>query len=302
MTDRIYDGALDLIGHTPLVRLARITGDKGAEVCGKLESNNVAGSVKDRPALSMILAAEESGQLVPGSTVVEATSGNTGISLAMICAVRGYRCVIVMPEDMSEARRHLLKSYGAEVVLTAAEDGMAGAVEQAERLLQTTPGSLMCGQFENPANPDIHAKTTAEEIWEATGGKVDAFVAGVGTGGTLTGVGRVLKERNPNFRVVAVEPRASSVLSGGKPGLHGIQGLGAGFIPAVLDTELIDEVITVTDLAAERMKKRLAREEGLLLGPSSGANVHAALEVSRRMQAGERVVTILCDGGERYLC
>ena len=302
MTDRIYDGALDLIGHTPLVRLARITGDKGAEVCGKLESNNVAGSVKDRPALSMILAAEESGQLVPGSTVVEATSGNTGISLAMICAVRGYRCVIVMPEDMSEARRHLLKLYGAEVVLTAAEDGMAGAVEQAERLLQTTPGSLMCAEFENPANPDIHAKTTAEEIWEATGGKVDALVAGVGTGGTLTGVGRVLKERNPNIRVVAVEPRASSVLSGGKPGLHGIQGLGAGFIPAVLDTELVDEVITVTDLAAERMTKRLAREEGLLLGPSSGANVHAALEVSRRMQAGERVVTILCDGGERYLC
>jgi cysteine synthase A len=302
MTDRIYDGALDLIGHTPLVRLARITGEKGAEICGKLESNNVAGSVKDRPALSMILAAEESGELVPGSTVVEATSGNTGISLAMICAVRGYRCVIVMPEDMSAARRHLLKSYGAEVVLTAAEDGMAGAVEQAERLLQTTPGSLMCGQFENPANPDIHAKTTAEEIWEATGGKVDALVAGVGTGGTLTGVGRVLKERNPNIRVVAVEPRASSVLSGGKPGLHGIQGLGAGFIPAVLDTELVDEVITVTDLAAERMTKRLAREEGLLLGPSSGANVHAALEVSRRMQAGERVVTILCDGGERYLC
>ena len=302
MTDRIYDGALDLIGHTPLVRLARITGDKGAEVCGKLDSNNVAGSVKDRPALSMILAAEASGELVSGSTVVEATSGNTGISLAMICAVRGYRCVIVMPEDMSEARRHLLKSYGAEVVLTAADDGMAGAVEQAERLLQTTPGSLMCGQFENPANPDIHSKTTAEEIWEATGGKVDALVAGVGTGGTLTGVGRVLKERNPNVRVIAVEPRASSVLSGGKPGLHGIQGLGAGFIPAVLDTELVDEVITVTDLAAERMTKRLAREEGLLLGPSSGANVHAALEVSRRMQPGERVVTILCDGGERYLC
>jgi cysteine synthase A len=302
MTDRIYDGALDLIGHTPLVRLARITGDKGAEICGKLESNNVGGSVKDRPALSMILAAEESGELTHGSTIVEATSGNTGISLAMICAIRGYRCVIVLPEDMSVARRHLLKAYGAEVVLTAAEDGMAGAVEQAERLLQTTPGSMMCGQFENPANPDIHAETTAEEIWEATGGRVDALVAGVGTGGTLTGVGRVLKERNPNVRVVAVEPRASSVLSGGKPGLHGIQGLGAGFVPAVLDTELVDEVITVTDLAAERMTKRLAREEGLLLGPSSGANVHAALEVSRRMQAGERVVTILCDGGERYLC
>jgi cysteine synthase A len=302
MTDGIYDGALDLIGHTPLVRLAHITGDKGAEVCGKLESNNVAGSVKDRPALSMILAAEESGELVPGSTVVEATSGNTGISLAMICAVRGYRCVIVMPEDMSAARRHLLKSYGAEVVLTGAEDGMAGAVEQAERLMQATPGSLMCGQFENPANPDIHSKTTAEEIWEATAGKIDAFVVGVGTGGTLTGVGRVFKERNPKIRVVAVEPRASAVLSGGKPGLHGIQGLGAGFIPDVLDTELVDEVITVTDLAAERMTKRLAREEGLLLGPSSGANVHAALEVSRRMRTGERVVTILCDGGERYLC
>jgi cysteine synthase A len=302
MTDRIYDGALDLIGHTPLVRLARISDEKGAEICGKLESHNVAGSVKDRPALSMILAAEASGELREGSTVVEATSGNTGISLAMICAVRGYRCLIVMPEDMSAARRHLLKSYGAEVVLTGAEDGMAGAVEQAERLLRTTPGAMMCGQFENPANPAIHSETTAEEIWEATGGKVDAFVAGVGTGGTLTGVGRVLKKRNPDIRLVAVEPRASAVLSGGKAGLHGIQGLGAGFIPEVLDTKLPDEVLTVTDLAAERMTKRLAREEGLLLGPSAGANVHAALEVARRMTPGQRVVTILCDGGERYLC
>jgi cysteine synthase A len=302
MTDRIYDGALDLIGRTPLVRLARIAGEGGAEICGKLESNNVAGSVKDRPALSMVLAAEADGKLAPGSTIVEATSGNTGISLAMICAVRGYRCVIVMPEDMSEARRHLLKSYGAEVVLTAAEDGMAGAVEQAERVLNTTSGALMCGQFENPANPDVHSKTTAEEIWQVTGGEVDAFVAGVGTGGTLTGVGRVLKQRNPDARVVAVEPRASAVLSGGKPGLHGIQGLGAGFVPQVLDTDLIDEIITVTDLAAERMTKRLAREEGLLLGPSAGANVHAALEVSRKMKPGQRVVTILCDGGERYLC
>jgi cysteine synthase A len=302
MNGRIYDGALDLVGHTPLVRLSRIRGDKGAEICGKLESSNVAGSVKDRPALSMILAAEEEGRLKPGSTVVEATSGNTGISLAMICAVRGYRCVIVMPEDMSVARRHLLSAYGAEVVLTAAEDGMAGAVEQAERLLKTTSDAIACRQFENPANPGIHERTTAEEIWEATGGKVDAFVAGVGTGGTLTGVGRVLKKRNPEVRVIAVEPRASAVLSGGKPGLHGIQGLGAGFVPSVLDASLIDEVITVTDLAAERMTKRLAREEGLLLGPSSGANVHAALEVSRRMQPGQRVVTILCDGGERYLC
>ena len=302
MTDRIYDGALDLIGHTPLVRLARISDEKGAEICGKLESHNVAGSVKDRPALSMILAAEASGELREGSTVVEATSGNTGISLAMICAVRGYRCLIVMPEDMSAARRHLLKSYGAEVVLTASEDGMAGAVEQAERLLRTTPNAMMCGQFENPANPAIHAETTAEEIWEASGGKVDAFVAGVGTGGTLTGVGRVLRNRNPDIRLVAVEPRASAVLSGGKAGLHGIQGLGAGFIPEVLDTKLPDEVLTVTDLAAERMTKRLAREEGLLLGPSAGANVHAALEVARRLKPGQRVVTILCDGGERYLC
>ncbi len=302
MTDRIYDGALDLIGHTPLVRLSRIAGDKGAEICGKLESSNVAGSVKDRPALSMVLAAEAAGELREGSTIVEATSGNTGISLAMIAAVRGYRCVIVMPEDMSEARRHLLKAYGAEVVLTGAEDGMAGAVEQAERILNTTPGAVMCGQFDNPANPDVHAKTTAEEIWEATGGEVDVFVAGVGTGGTLTGVGRVLKERNPEVRVIAVEPRASAVLSGGKPGLHGIQGLGAGFIPEVLDTELIDDVITVTDLAAERMTRRLAREEGLLLGPSAGANVHASLEVGRKMKPGQRVVTILCDGGERYLC
>ena len=302
MTDRIYDGALDLIGHTPLVRLARISDEKGAEICGKLESHNVAGSVKDRPALSMILAAEASGELREGSTVVEATSGNTGISLAMICAVRGYRCLIVMPEDMSAARRHLLKSYGAEVVLTASEDGMAGAVEQAERLLRTTPNAMMCGQFENPANPAIHAETTAEEIWEASGGKVDAFVAGVGTGGTLTGVGRVLRKRNPDIRLVAVEPRASAVLSGGKAGLHGIQGLGAGFIPEVLDTKLPDEVLTVTDLAAERMTKRLAREEGLLLGPSAGANVHAALEVARRLKPGQRVVTNLCDGGERYLC
>jgi cysteine synthase A len=207
-----------------------------------------------------------------------------------------------MPEDMSIARRHLLKAYGAEVVLTGAEDGMAGAVEQAERILNTTPGAMMCGQFENPANPLVHEQTTAEEIWDATGGEVDAFVAGVGTGGTLTGVGRVFRERNPNIRLYAVEPRASAVLSGGKPGLHGIQGLGAGFVPDVLDTDLIDDIITVTDLAAERMTKRLAREEGLLLGPSAGANVHAALEVAKGMKPGQRVVTILCDGGERYLC
>jgi cysteine synthase len=302
MTDRIYDGALDLVGHTPLIRLRKLGPEAGAEVLGKLESNNPGGSVKDRPALAMVQAAEASGALEPGSTIVEATSGNTGISLAMIAAVRGYRCVIVMPEDMSMARRQILKAYGAEVVLTPAQEGMAGAVERAERILKDTPQAYMAGQFENPANPDVHARTTAEEILAATGGSVDVFVAGVGTGGTLTGVGRVLKERSPGVRVVAVEPRASAVLSGGKPGLHGIQGLGAGFVPDVLDTELIDDVVTVTDLAAERMVRRLAREEGLLLGPSAGANVHAAIEVARRLERGKRVVTILCDGGERYLC
>ncbi|MCA9530659.1 MAG: cysteine synthase A [Myxococcales bacterium] len=302
MEERIYDGALDLVGHTRLVRLGRIAGAAGAEICAKLECDNAGGSVKDRPALAMVEAAERSGELVPGAAIVEATSGNTGISLAMIAAVRGYRCVIVMPEDMSMARRHILTAYGAEVVLTPAQDGMAGAVERAVRIYEGTPGAFMCHQFENPANPDVHAQTTAEEIWAATGGKIDAFVAGVGTGGTLTGVGRVLRERAPECRIVAVEPRASAVLSGSKPGLHGIQGLGAGFVPAVLDRGLIDSVVTVTDLAADRMTRRLAREEGLLLGPSSGANVHAALEVAAKMTPEQRVVTILCDGGERYLC
>jgi len=293
------DGVLDLVGRTPLVRLAHLAEAGGAELLGKHEAMNPTGSVKDRAAMAMIRAAEEKGELTEGSVVVEATSGNTGISLAMICAVRGYKCVIVMPEDMSQARRDILKSYGAEVLLTRAEDGMAGAVERADEMAQQR-NAFACGQFDNPANPDIHAATTAEEIWEDSGGNVDAFVAGVGTGGTLTGVGRVLKERNPDVRIVAVEPRASAVLSGGRPGLHGIQGLGAGFVPEVLDRDLIDHVVTVTDLAADRMTRRLAREEGLLVGPSAGANVHAAREVARRMDPGQRVVTILCDGGERY--
>ncbi len=300
MAHRIYDGVLDLVGGTPLVRLAKLSPEGGAEVLGKLEAQNPSGSVKDRPALGMILAAEEEGLLQPGSVVVEATSGNTGISLAMICAVRGYRCVIVMPEDMSPARRAILESYGAELFLTSAEDGMAGAVEHAERLVEER-GAFMPTQFDNPANPASHARTTAEEIWEACEGRLDAFVAGVGTGGTVTGVGRVLKARLPELRLVAVEPRASAVLSGDRPGLHGIQGLGAGFVPTVLDTALYDEVLTVTDLAADRMMRRLARDEGLFVGPSAGANVHAAREIARRLGAGKRVVTILCDTGERYL-
>lgn len=301
MDDRIYDSVLDLVGRTPLVRLRRLSPQKGADVCGKLESLNPAGSVKDRPALQMILDAEARGEIAEGATLIEATSGNTGISLAMIAAVRGYRCVLVMPEDMSMARRQILHAYGAEVVLTPAEEGMAGAVERAEALLAETKNAIMPKQFGNPSNPDSHAKTTAEEIWRATGGKLDAFVAGVGTGGTVTGVARVLKERKPDLHVVGVEPRGSAVLSGGKPGLHGIQGLGAGFIPEVLDRSLLDEVMTVTDVAADRAQRRLAREEGLFVGPSAGANVHAAVEIAKRFRQGALVVTILCDGGERYL-
>ena len=298
----LYDDVLALIGHTPMVRLKKVSPAGGAEVCAKLEAQNPGGSVKDRPALWMVQAAEKAGTLKAGATIVEATSGNTGISLAMIAAVRGYRCVLIMPEDMSVARRLILKSYGAEVVLTPAQDGMAGAVEHAEHLLRDTPGGWMPKQFENQANPMAHVETTAEEIWSAVKGKLDALVIGVGTGGTITGVGTVLKKKLPGLRVVAVEPRGSAVLSGGRPGLHAIQGLGAGFVPPVLDRQVIDEVITVPDLAAERMTRRLSREEGLLVGPSSGANVHAAVETAGRMKPGERVVTVLCDTGERYLC
>ncbi len=302
MDDRIYESALELIGRTPLVRLPRISPSKGAEICAKVEGQNPAGSVKDRPAMEMVLAAEKAGLLREGTTIIEATSGNTGISLAMIAAVRGYRCVVVMPEDMSIARRQILRAYGAEVVLTPAQEGMAGAVDRAARIAEETASAFIPQQFTNAANPASHARTTAEEIWRATGGALDVFVAGVGTGGTITGVGRVLRERKPDVKIVAVEPRASAVLSGGRPGLHGIQGLGAGFVPEVLDRDLVDEVITVTDLAADRMARRLAKEEGLLCGPSAGANVHAAHEVARRLAPGQRVVTVLCDGGERYLC
>jgi cysteine synthase A len=288
---------LDLVGETPLLTLARIPA-AGSKVYAKLESRNPSGSVKDRPALAMVEAAEAEGKLGSGSVIVEATSGNTGIALAMIAAVRGYRCVLVMPEDMSVERRRILRAYGAEIVITAAEDGMAGAVAEAARIASRTERPFIPSQFENPANPSAHERTTAREILRELP-DLAAFVAGVGTGGTLTGVGRVLRREKPGVRIVAVEPAKSAVLSGGEPGLHAIQGLGAGFVPKVLERSVIDEVITVTDVAADKMARRLAREEGLLVGPSSGANVHAACEVAARV--GGPVVTILCDSGERYL-
>ncbi len=297
----IYDGVFDLIGKTPLVRLRKLSPADGAEICAKLESRNPGGSVKDRPAREMLRAAAAAGKLNAGATVIEATSGNTGISLAMLCAARGLRCVLVMPEDASTTRRLLLTSYGAELVLTPPHLGMAGAVARAEALAAETPGAYMPRQFDNPFNPAAHLGT-AQEIWTDTEGRIDAFVAGVGTGGTLTGVIRALKARVPKLRAVAVEPRQSAVLSGGAPGLHGIPGLGAGFVPKVLDRSLIDEVVTVTDVAAERTTRRLAHEEGLLVGLSSGANVYAAIELAKTMRADQRVVTMLCDTGERYLC
>ena len=296
---KIADSVLDLVGSTPMVRLARV-GKRGAAVIGKLEVKNPGASVKDRPALAMVRAAESSGQIGPGSVIVEATSGNTGISLAMIAAVSGYRCVLVMPEDMSLERRYVLRAYGAEIVLTPGEQGMAGAVAKAEQIARETPRSFMPRQFANPANPMAHELTTAREILDAVGDDLVAFVAGVGTGGTITGVGRVIKRERPSVRVIAVEPAASAVLSGKPPGMHGIQGLGAGFVPDILDRSVIDRIVTVTDVAADQMARRLAREEGLLVGPSSGANVHAACEVAAEMARGI-VVTVLCDTGERYL-
>jgi len=284
-----------------MVSLGRLSPPGGAKVYAKLESQNPGGSIKDRPAYAMITAAEASGQLTPGATIVEATSGNTGISLAMIAAVRGYRCVLVMPEDMSVERRHVLRAYGAEITLTPAASGMAAAVERARELTRNTPHSFMPSQFENEENVRSHERTTAREILEQVPDGLAAFVAGVGTGGTISGVGHVLRaELGEAVRIVAVEPANSAVLSGQPPGMHGIQGLGAGFIPPILDCGVFSSVIKVSDVAAERMARRIAREEGLLVGPSSGANVHAAVEVARRLTAGV-VVTILCDSGERYL-
>lgn len=297
---RIVENVLQLVGDSPLVRLNRIPGDGAATILAKAESQNPAGSIKDRIAVAMVDDAERAGKLRPGDTLVEPTSGNTGIGLAMVAAVRGYRLILTMPDDMSVERRTLLSLYGAELVLTPAIEGMSGAVYAAEELVRRH-GYFMPQQFLNPANPEIHRRTTAREILEATDGKLDAFVAGVGTGGSITGVGEVLKEFRSDIRVIAVEPSRAAVLSGGRPAPHAIQGIGAGFVPGVLNRSVIDRVITVTDDDAIHTAKRLVREEGLLVGISSGANVFAAVKVARELGEGQTVVTLLPDTGERYL-
>ena len=293
----------ELIGGTPLVKLQALSADSGATILGKLESFNPGGSVKDRIGLSMIDAAEKAGLIVPGkTTLIEPTSGNTGISLAMVAAARGYRLILTMPDTMTIERRSLLKAYGAELVLTPGAKGMSGAIAAAGELLAEHPGAFMPQQFENPANPEVHRRTTAEEIWKDTDGKIDIFVAAVGTGGTVTGVGEILKQRKPDVKVYAVEPAASPVLSGGQPGPHKIQGTGAGFVPKVLNTAIYDEVIKVGNEDALDSARKLATNEGLLVGISAGANAWAAWDVARRPEnRGKLVVTVLCDTGERYL-
>lgn len=291
----------ELIGRTPLVQLNRFADDESARLFAKIEFFNPGGSVKDRICLSMIEAAERSGKLRPGGTMVEPTSGNTGIGLALVAAVRGYKLILVMPESMSMERASLLSSYGAQLVLTPAWEGMRGAIKEAESIIEQNPSYFMPNQFANPANPEVHRKTTGPEILEALDGNVDAFVAGVGTGGTITGVGEVLKAKNPKTMIVAVEPSASPVLSGGEPGPHKIQGIGAGFVPNVLNRKIIDRVITVSDDDAYKTAKLLARQEGLLVGISSGANALAAQQIARELGRGKTVVTILPDTGERYI-
>lgn len=298
----IVDSVTALIGGTPLVRLNKMAAGLPAAVAVKLESLNPGGSVKDRIALSILEEAEKRGLLGEGGTLVEATSGNTGIGLAMVCAVRGYRLILTMPETMSEERRRLLRAYGAELVLTPGEKGMQGAVDRAAELAAEIPGTFMPRQFENPDNPAAHRRGTGPEIWRDTGGRVDIFVAGVGTGGALTGAAEFLKERKPSVRAVAVEPAESPVLSGGRPGPHKIQGIGAGFIPAVLNRDLIDETIRITAEEAFDASRQLAREEGILAGISSGAALHAALVVAGREEnRGQLLVVLLPDTGERYL-
>jgi len=302
LTRGVAKDVTELIGNTPLVQLNRITKGARAKVLAKLESFNPLGSVKDRIGVAMILDAEEKGLITQDTVVIEPTSGNTGIALAFVCAARGYRLILTMPETMSSERRQLLRALGAEIVLTPGAEGMAGAVRKAEELALQLPKTFMPQQFKNPANPEIHRLTTAEEIWRDTEGQVDILVAGVGTGGTITGVAEVLKERKPGFKAVAVEPASSPVLSGGEPGPHRIQGIGAGFVPEVLRLDLIDEVVRVTDEDAQETSRRLAREEGILVGISSGAAVWAALQVADRSEnEGKTVVAILPDTGERYL-
>ncbi len=299
---KIANDVTELIGGTPLVKLDRLAKDSGARIVGKLECFNPCGSVKDRIGVAMIEAAESKGALKQGSTVVEPTSGNTGIGLAFVCAARGYKLILTMPDTMSLERRDLLQAFGAEIVLTPGEQGMKGAVAKAEEIVQRKPGAFLPQQFENPANPEIHRRATAKEIWDDTDGEVDILVAGVGTGGTITGVAEAIKEKKPEFKAVAVEPTDSPVLSGGDPGPHKIQGIGAGFVPGVLNREIIDEVIRVSNDQATAIARRLAREEGILAGISSGAAVYAALELAGREEnKGKLIVVVLPDLGDRYL-
>jgi cysteine synthase A len=299
-SDRPAENVLELIGATPMVKLNRIVKPNMAQILAKLEAYNPGGSIKDRICLSMIREAEEKKLLSKDSTIIEPTSGNTGIGLAVVSAVRGYRCILTMPETMSLERVYILKSYGAEIVLTPGREGMIGAIKKAEKLLKKIPNSFMPQQFKNAANPEIHRQTTAREILDATGGNIDAFVTGVGTGGTITGVGEVLKKHNQKIRIVAVEPEASPVLSGGKPGPHKIQGIGAGFVPEILNRGIIDEIIKVSDDVAFGTSRRLSSEEGVFAGISAGAAAWASLKVAEKLGKGKRVVTILPDTGERY--
>jgi cysteine synthase len=299
---RIYDDVTTLIGNTPLVRLNRVTEGAGATVLAKLEFYNPASSVKDRIGVSIVDAAEASGELPPGGTIVEATSGNTGIALAMVGAARGYQVVLAMPETMSKERRALLRAFGAELVLTPGAEGMKGAVARAQQIAAERPGAVLARQFANEANPAIHRRTTAEEIWADTDGEVDIFVAGIGTGGTITGVGQVLKERKPEVKVVAVEPAESPILNGGQPGPHKIQGIGANFVPEILDTSVYDEVFDVDADTSVRVARETAKQEGILVGLSSGAAIHAAIEIAKRPEnEGKTIVVIVPSFGERYL-
>lgn len=299
---KIYEGLTDLIGKTPLVRINKITAGLKADIVVKVESFNPGGSIKDRISFNMVREAEEKGLINKETVIIEPTSGNTGVGLAFVAAAKGYRLILTMPETMSMERRNLLKAYGAELVLTPGAEGMKGAIDKALKIAEQTPNSFIPQQFENPANPEIHRKTTAEEIWADTDGKIDILIGGVGTGGTITGIGEVLKSRKPDMQVIAVEPHDSPVLSGGNPGSHKIQGIGAGFIPKVLNLEIIDEVFTVTNDQAMETGRNLARQEGMLVGISSGAATYAALEVAKRPKnEGKLIVVILPDTGERYL-